>query len=78
MLMPDSKDKSLINDMMHKRIINGHDVSSVYRIIRDLMKKYDLKHFIADCTEFHLFVKYLLAENKNKIFYRPDIIVPVN
>ncbi len=73
-IIPEEDDKEQIHDLIYKKLKKGVDIESVYKDVYDLLQKYNLKSFIAGCTEFHLLVDYMLSKEPQDISYIDPLI----
>ncbi len=76
---PEDDDKERIHNIIYNKLKKGGDLESVYVDVKDLTGKYNVKSFIAGCTEFHLLVDHILSNGSPEIaFIDPLITIAQN
>ncbi|MBF0551275.1 MAG: aspartate/glutamate racemase family protein [Deltaproteobacteria bacterium] len=68
-VIPTEPDQHRIHQIIYERLKPGTEVASVYPLVKSLLEKYQVNTFIAGCTEFHLLVRYLIANNIDDIIF---------
>ncbi len=78
-IVPEDDDKERIHKIIYKTLKKGCDLESVYVDVKELTEKYNVKSFIAGCTEFHLLNEHILSKASPDIsFIDPLITIAQN
>jgi aspartate racemase len=64
-VFPDEKDQAALHDLIYEAKRGEHGPAYANRVIR-IVRKYNVKSFIAGCTEMHILHRYLRQRNQTE------------